>query len=266
TDGSWGRLHSQDTSVKQKIITTEWGVEKAISLGLDAQHPILIKALDYLTNIIDSGACRDPPEKNDRWTTGVRLFIASTISKILPNHPTIEGVRQLWEKIVYRTFSDGKYNQNAERFAHRELTGIKSDLRYLTLNSVYHVSLIGSNAENLKPDFVEAYLNWIWNEIGYIRYRNVSLKTPPNQLPKKQLIHWLNSIELLSVFPSWTKYAKDSIDWMWEIRTKSGLWKFNYLNPFFRYSKEKRKFNLQHEWSTRILKLLNKYLEDNKVI
>lgn len=41
SDGSWGRLRTQNYSPKQKISTTETCVDRAFALGLDPVHPIL---------------------------------------------------------------------------------------------------------------------------------------------------------------------------------------------------------------------------------
>lgn len=38
-DGGWGAFHSQDARRKQKIATTDVGVERALALGQDHSHP-----------------------------------------------------------------------------------------------------------------------------------------------------------------------------------------------------------------------------------
>jgi len=47
-DGGWGAFHSENTRRKQVIPTTEVGVERALALGLENTHPILVKAKNYL--------------------------------------------------------------------------------------------------------------------------------------------------------------------------------------------------------------------------
>jgi len=37
-DGGWGAFHSRSTRLKHKVPSTEVGVERALSLGLDASH------------------------------------------------------------------------------------------------------------------------------------------------------------------------------------------------------------------------------------
>lgn len=51
-DGSWGHFHSRDSQAKRKILTTEFGVERALALGLDRSHPVLQKAESYTASSI----------------------------------------------------------------------------------------------------------------------------------------------------------------------------------------------------------------------
>jgi hypothetical protein len=107
-DGGWGRFHSRDTRLKQKIPTTEVGVERALSLGLDASHPILQKASAYISAIMQGDVeFPDYHEKNDRWQTGMRLFLASTLSLIHPDHPALRDDKELWHGIARRALRSG---------------------------------------------------------------------------------------------------------------------------------------------------------------
>ena len=55
-DGGWGAFHTRSTRVRQKIPSTEVGVERALSLGLDASHPILRNASAYILGIMHGNA------------------------------------------------------------------------------------------------------------------------------------------------------------------------------------------------------------------
>jgi len=80
-DGGWGAFHSRSTRLKQKIASTEVGVERALALGLDRSHPVLEKASAYIIDIMEGRrAFPDHHERNDRWETGMRLFLASTLA------------------------------------------------------------------------------------------------------------------------------------------------------------------------------------------
>jgi hypothetical protein len=80
-----------------------------------------------------------PPEKNDRWATGVRLFLASTLSLILPAYPVLDDDRALWLEIVRHTFQSGVYCEDDEIKAHAELTGATVRGSYLVLRGKYQV-------------------------------------------------------------------------------------------------------------------------------
>ena len=47
-----GATYYSKTALKQKIHSTEVGVERALSLGLDASHPILQQASAYILGIM----------------------------------------------------------------------------------------------------------------------------------------------------------------------------------------------------------------------
>ncbi|NIW13648.1 MAG: hypothetical protein GWN31_06900, partial [Candidatus Thorarchaeota archaeon] len=260
--GSWGRIHSRDYTIKQKIPNTEYGVEKAIALGLGFDHPILKKAYRYLTGLIHSSRWRDPPEKNERWPVGIRLFIAATISLINPDCRDIDDIWKLWTNVVKYTFKSGCYSQDAEKRIHQKLTGVQGNLKYLVVNSKYHVTLLGSRSAFLSEELQKAYLNWIWNEIGCISYINVPLHLSMEQLSNEQLVKWLHSVELLSKFKSWKNYAKRGIDWLLHHRNKENLWDFGQVsNDLLRLSNNWRGSRRQHDWSTKILLLLKKFYE-----
>ena len=137
SDGSWGRLHSRDTKRKQLIYTTELGVRKAILMGLNDQHPIVKSALEYLIENISKGVCRDPPEKNARWPIGIKLFFASTIAIIDSSHVSISLIVKSWVQILEETFKTGKYVDEHEKMAHKEIFELDYDLKFLHLNYIY---------------------------------------------------------------------------------------------------------------------------------
>jgi hypothetical protein len=254
-------MHTQDTKVKQKIPTTEYGVVKAAKLGLDANNPVLDKAFRYLTSIIKTGGCRDRVEKSVNWPVGIRLIIASTMARIQPESPLIDDVWNLWAEIAYRAFMSGTYDYEAEKIAYRELTGIKSEPRYMSY-SIYHVFLMGSRVKQLDKGTEEAYVDWIWKRKGFISYLEVPLNVPLDKLPIKRTDQLIYSMELLSAFPSWRKFAVEDIDWLWRKRNDEGLWDFPASDMHHRLSGSWKKPHRQHDWSTRILTLFRRF-QDN---
>jgi hypothetical protein len=262
-NGSWGRFHTADSQVKKKIITTEAGVDRAFALGLDASHPVLKKAADYILQVMEGEKpFPDRAEVNDRWELGMRLFLGSTLSKIYPRHPALIPERALWQAIATRTFQRGAYNENSEIKAHSVLTGATVKDSYLRLNGKYQVALLGSDPRGLAPRLELTWLNWLWNLEEGIGYLGVSLSGPPPTQPVN-IDRWLESLELLAnAFPSWREQAKPAIDWLWKQQDTDGFWDFGprpatLTNMPFSDS-WRRRVNRPFDWSTRVLVLLRK--------
>ena len=281
-DGSWGRFHTEDTKARQKIATTEAGVGRALALGLDASHPVLRRAVDYISRVIDGTLTwRDNREVSwglNWWKSGVQMISAATLAQIQPDLPILEKVWDLWYTIICRAFPSNKYNREQEIQAHLELLEISSLSRYaqekikedkaLAIFTKYHIMLLGSRADRFPRQLEKAYLTKIWNLDGGIGYLEVPLRVPPAQLFSEKSCHpdnWLTSIELLTAFPSWRKLAGEAVGWLWQQRNERGFWDLGSrqsLSTSFPLSESWRKKSAREfDWTTRVLTLLRKYYE-----
>lgn len=263
-DGSWGAFHSKDTKCKQAIPTTEIGVERALALGLDASHLVLEKATAYIVSIMEGKrSFPDHQERNDRWQTGMRLFLAATLARIQPTNPLLMADRTLWRTIAQQTFQSGTYRAEDEIAVHRELTGATVKESYLVLNGRYQLTLLGSQPGLLSPELESVLLQWLWARPAGIGYLGIPLRTQPPDKPS-EIDRWLASLELLArSFPGWVQVAQPAIDWLWAQQNAAGLWDFGPrpasianlpLSDSWR-RKESRIF----DWSTRVLTLLRNY-------
>jgi len=267
-DGGWGAFHSRSTRLKQKIASTEVGVERALALGLDASHPILQKASQYLLAIMQGKlAFPDYHEKNDRWQTGMRLFLASTLSLIQPGHPILDEDRRLWLEIARRTFQSGRYSAEDEIQAHAALTGATVKDSYLVLSNRYQLNILGSIPGLLPHPLELALLDWLWNRPDGIGYLCVPLNRRPPVGKPGPFGRWLASLEMLSrLFPAWVSFAQGSIEWLWAQRNEQGFWDFGprpgSLSYFPLSDSWKTKQVRAFDWTTRILVLLRRYDED----
>jgi hypothetical protein len=260
-DGSWGRFHSRDSQARRKIPTTEVGVERALALGLDVSHPILSKAARYLVGLIEGPLADfpDPPEKNDRWPTGVQLFTAATLALVQPDHPVLDEVWNLWLSIAQRTFAGGRYDARAEIQAHRELTGATVRDSYLVLSGKYQLALLGARPGVLPRDMAKALLDWVWHKEDGIGYLGVRLFSPDDYLNTWNLDRWLVSLGLLSHFPGWREQAGDAIRWLWDRRTPAGLWDFGPKTSVRLSETWRKEPARQFDWTTQVLVLLQHY-------
>jgi hypothetical protein len=74
-DGGWSAFHSRSTKRKQKIPSTEVGVERALALGLRASDPVLERAAQYILKIMEGELIfPDYHEKIDRWLASLELL------------------------------------------------------------------------------------------------------------------------------------------------------------------------------------------------
>jgi len=250
-----------DSRARHKIPTTEVGVERALALGLDVSHPILSKATRYLVGLLEGPLADfpDPPEKNDRWATGARLFTAAALALVQPDRPILDDVWNLWLSIAQRTFAAGRYDAGAEIQAHRELTGATVRGSCLVLSGRHQLALLSSRPDDLPRDLEKALLDWVWHKEGGIGYLGVRLFSPDGYLDTCRLDCWLASLELLSGFPGWREQAEDAIRWLWDRRTPEGLWDFGPQTSV-RLSETWRKgLARQFDWTTRVLALLRNY-------
>jgi len=282
SDGSWGRFHTEDTKAKQKIATTETGVNRALALGLDASHPILLRTMDYITRILN-GTLEWRDHREVSWgmnwvNSAVQLISAATLAQIQPDLPILEKVWNLWYAIVCRAFPSGKYDREQEIQAHLELLEIRSLSKYakdriregkaLTTFNKYHIMLLGSHAGRFPRQLETAYLSRIWNQDDGIGYLGVPLMIPPAQLFSKKRHHpdnWLTSIELLTPFPSWRQLARDAVGWLWQQRNERGFWNLgprpSRSTSFPLSDNWRKKAAREFDWTTSILTLLRKYYE-----
>ncbi len=260
-DGGWGAFHSRGSSVNRRIATTEIAVERAIHLGLDGEHPILERAKDYILSIMRGRVpFPDRHEKNDRWQTGMRMFLAATLSLIDPLHDELESDRSLWREIAIRTFQSGEYSPEDEIQAHGALTGASVAGSYLTINNRYAIMILGSRAGLLPIQVERALVDWIWNHEGGIRYLEVLLAENPPFGKAGALDRWFSSLALiLRAFPRSAPIVEKQMRWIWNQQDHHELWDFgprSTSSVFFPLADHWRmKMSRKFDWSARVLLL-----------
>jgi len=226
-DGGWGRFHSAKSTARRAIPTTEFAVRRAFALGLSPRSPMLSRAADY-TEALLAGAIPfpDPPEKNDRWRAGCRLFVTSSLSLIRPRSTALRATSRTWASILEAAFHEGRYDPKAEASAHRRLTGATVQGTYLELNNRYAVELLAADANHLPMAQCRGYMEWLATSRTGIGYLGVPLVRPETLRTPSEFDRWLVSWELLSRFPGWQECATSAMDWLWSYRMRDGLWDF----------------------------------------
>jgi len=154
----------------------------------------------------------------------MRLFLASTLSLIQPDHPLLDENRRLWLEIARRAFRSGEYREEDEIQAHAEFTGATVQDSYLVLNGRYQVNVLGSTPGMLSEELESALLRWLWTRPDGIGYLEVPLFGSPTYRKPGPFDRWLASLELLArLFPAWVRFARPSTEWLWAQRNDRGL-------------------------------------------
>jgi hypothetical protein len=264
-NGGWGRFHSRDSHSRQKIVTTEIGIERALALGLEADSLILTRAKEHLL-ALQTGRqpFPDREEKQLRWAEGKRLFLSASLARIEPDYPALQPVRAEWLAVARRSLASGSYQEQAEDQARLELSGYPASGSFLTIRSRYALILLGSGRERLTYRDERALLDYLWSHPQGIGYLSVPLSQPPDIEQAGRLDRWLTSLELLAgLFPLWTDFGAPAIAWLLEQRRLDGLWDLgprpmdSWVLP---YSASWRVPGIrQLDWTTRMLALLCAY-------
>jgi hypothetical protein len=256
-DGSWGRFHSMDTTRRQRFPTSEVAIQRGLALGLDRNHPSMQAAIRYMTAVLEGKTVwSDRVEKSEGWPIGVEAITAGTLAMVDAENPAFDQVWKYWIEIAGRSFASGEYSTTAEWKAHKELRGV--GIHYL--RSRYVLQLLGARGNEIPGNLETQLVGCIWNDPDGIGYLGADLRKPSHF----QIFHWVESLEILSRFPSWYQIAKPAMGWLWEQCNPSGMWDFGAnisKTSYFPLSDGWRKrLNRSIDHSTRILALFQRYV------
>ena len=267
-DGSWGRLHSLDYSVKKKFPTTFIAVDRALYIGLDKSDIILFNAFEHVREVFQHKArVPDRGEVNERWPALIQYRIATVLEKIEPYNEYADPVWHTWLYIVQRVFREGAYNYEHDRKAQREVFGITGE-RLVPLP----VAFLLLRRKDVPNSLQQLMLDYCWEnhlENGYF-WPEAKL----HQLPafsNNKTRRWLNSFEFFTAFSGNSRYLQVPAEWIMNGRCEDGMWDFGpqIKDPYgyYRYlSTEgwRKQYNRVIDCTVEILALLKKYLDSNQ--
>lgn len=226
-NGTWGRFHSQDSSIKRRFPTTENAVSRALALGLDVKDSILERAAVFMSRVISGQAswC-DKVEKFNEWPVITKVITAATLSSIDREHFLLRDVCKLWVELAKRAFETGEHDLNREIGTFKELTGICPTKKDSKLNKKYPLILLSASDNCLPLEVQKAYLKWIWNNREGIYYlTGFSMDILP-EITSKEFPLWLRAVDIISDYGYGRHLAQKSIEYIWSLRGENGLWDF----------------------------------------
>lgn len=226
-DGSWGRFHSRNSTLKLPFPTTELALYRARSLGLGKKDELVGRSLRLMEDILNNKVSwQDPAEKHEGWAINTRFITAATLALFDPTNILLTELVERWVQVVNATFANGAYDAWAEQKAHLEINNIHTKGKYLKLAGLYPLILLSLPAVKLEQSIEAALMNWVSEKFAGIYYvYGARMLVPP--APTNPHFHsWLNGLDLLCRFPTGRELCAPLLNWLWQERSEDGDWDF----------------------------------------
>ncbi len=225
-DGSWGRFHSQDTKVKTVFRTSEEALDRAFSLGVRPDHPLLETARKYIEKVLLGQAqISDREEQSEAWPLLIKLILAGRLAALQDEHQQVDQalpvLDESWEclaEVARRSFDSGQYHLVDEVKGFYDVTGIRVPQGFLESQHALWILSRRPLPGKLERDL----MRWIWNKPDGIRYVRVPLVHPQ----PRTIAYWFRSMNILARFASCREVSASTLSYLWEQREASGLWDF----------------------------------------
>lgn len=266
-DGSWGRFHTENTKRKQKHPTTQFAVSRGLEIGLRQEDVVFKAAVRYMDEVLrDRRRWADAYESSVWFAPGVKLFTASSLSKIDPNHQAISPVWKQWNEVFQKTLESGRYDQHGERTASLSAIGVDTSGSYIAISAAPNLELFGERSHLIPERMQRTLIGAIWKgEVSPVYLRNA-----PGNMPKSIVDHdfiwWFHTLKVMSRFSAWGEAANETIEWFWNQRDSDGFWDGSSRvgrNVYLPISENwRRSVNRKIDYTTQICILLRRLIED----
>lgn len=207
-DGSWGRFHSMDSSVKQVFTTTEAALRRAWDMGLPKDDPVVAESIALMERYLrGEQAWLDRTEVHRdggrSFPVAFRFLIAANISRFDPDNPLLASRREICAKNLAVAFEGGALDED---IWWREIR--KDDEILLEAFMIYPAWLL-QNCDCMDDALQRKYLDYLWRREQGIYYLP---KFPPcalRSLEDKRFPAWLGILESLSGFSLFPEFMRE---------------------------------------------------------
>ena len=195
-DGSFGRFHTMDSKLKQKIPTTQAAAWLMHENSFTRDNDMCNKMCHYMERLInDLSQWPDAWEKNKWFKPAVPLFIASTLALFGSEDEGYIGVCDLWIELLIVAFEAGSYSPDKTNAQSNRSLGVEIDGSYLGLHSLNHLALYACNTRKIPAAVQRSYLKWLHHFDGTIAYTNTRLDTFPASGADTRVLTLLSKFE-----------------------------------------------------------------------
>lgn len=224
-DGSFGRFMYEQVPVRNPLKSTEAAICRALSLGLEKDHPVLVKAVSYLEGIL-AGDISWPNrlDLTPGGEVGVRLIVCACLRLIDRQNETALQEAYKWRDIFTAAFAGGTFHEAEYLRAFEDIMGRPAVGKTQIAFSRYVLMLLsGILFFQTENDLVRHIIN---NNRGLYMVTNHSLRYRPLDFPSREGMRYIAAVELLAAFPGAVDIMQSVYDWIWEQRNSEGIWDF----------------------------------------
>lgn len=211
-DGSWGRFHTQDSkaSNKQKFVTTETALRRALQLSLSKDDPIISKCIKKLERYVRG---------EETWTDRIEMhkdkgkshlycrpfLTAANISLFDPENLVVKPIREIFVNTLKISLSKGYFDEEAWIQENRNYRGPGLDGW-----NIYPLMILQS-AACMPEELQRQYLDYIWHRKGGLYYLPNFPAAEKKNAEDKNFHLWLSILECLCGFSLFSEFMHDDI-------------------------------------------------------
>jgi len=173
-DGSFGRFHTMNSKLKQKIPTTQAAAWLMYENAFTRDNDMCNKTCLYMERLLnDLSLWPDVWEKNKWCKPSVPLFIASSLALFGSDDKKYKEICNVWMDLLVSAFETGNYSKDNVDAEAKASIGVEIDGSYIGLHCLNNLALYACNVDAIPPDVQKAYIKWLHNYDGVIGYTNI---------------------------------------------------------------------------------------------
>ena len=188
-DGSFGRFHTMDSKLGQKIPTTQAAAWLMYENAFTRENEICNRTCLYMERLLnDLSLWPDAWEKNKWFKPAVPLFIASSLALFESEDKKYKKICDLWISLLIFAFEADGYSPDKTDSKSKLLLGVEIDGSYIGFHGLNNLALYAFNKNQIPLDIQRLYLQWLHHYDGVIAYTNTRLDNlSKNSVPTKVL-------------------------------------------------------------------------------
>ena len=195
-DGSFGRFHTMNSKLKQKIPTTQAAAWLMYENSFTRDDEMCDKTCRYMERLLnDLSLWPDNWERNKLFKAAVPLFIASSLAFFGSEDAKYREVCDIWINLLITAFETGIYSSDKLNEKSSEFLGVPIDGSYIGLHSINNIALYAFNIKQIPFDIQKSYLKWLHNYDGEIGYTVTRLDSPSQSAGYTRIISLLRKFE-----------------------------------------------------------------------